>query len=152
MFVMQQEFFPKLVEVFRVCEDLENMDGLHMVFKIMKGISQYPYFMSFWFPTFYWQFILVTILTYFCSDAVLLNSTQIFERMFSDEFIMDIIGALECKFMTWFFFLSIICHFPLYLNPKNDFFFFFPFFLETLLFLLFQIIQRFLMLNIIVSS
>jgi protein phosphatase-4 regulatory subunit 3 len=59
-----QDFFRKLVEVFRVCEDLENTDGLHMIFKIMKGI-------------------------------ILLNSTQIFERMFIDEFIMDIIGALE---------------------------------------------------------
>ncbi|CAL0300954.1 unnamed protein product [Lupinus luteus] len=58
------DFFRKLVEVFRVCEDLENMDGLHMIFKIVKGI-------------------------------ILLNSTQIFERIFSDEFIMDIIGSLE---------------------------------------------------------
>jgi len=38
---MQQDFFRKLMEVFRVCEDLENMDGLHMIFKIIKGISQY---------------------------------------------------------------------------------------------------------------
>ncbi|KAJ7980348.1 serine/threonine-protein phosphatase 4 regulatory subunit 3-like [Quillaja saponaria] len=33
-----QDFFRKLMEVFRVCEDLENMDGLHMVFKIVRGI------------------------------------------------------------------------------------------------------------------
>ncbi|XP_057429694.1 uncharacterized protein LOC130722858 [Lotus japonicus] len=59
-----QDFFRKLIEVFRVCEDLEDMDSLHMIFKIIKGI-------------------------------ILLNSTQIFERIFSDEFIMDIIGALE---------------------------------------------------------
>ncbi|KAG5132749.1 hypothetical protein JHK82_023937 [Glycine max] len=59
-----QDFFRKLMEVFRVCEDLENMDGLHLIFKIIKGI-------------------------------VLLNSTQIFERIFSDEFMMDIVGALE---------------------------------------------------------
>ncbi|XP_019462469.1 PREDICTED: serine/threonine-protein phosphatase 4 regulatory subunit 3-like isoform X2 [Lupinus angustifolius] len=59
-----QEFFPKLVEVFRVCEDLQNMDGLHMIFEIVKGI-------------------------------ILLNSTPIFERIFSDDFIVDIIGALE---------------------------------------------------------
>ncbi|KAK7246311.1 hypothetical protein RIF29_41175 [Crotalaria pallida] len=62
--INDQDFFRKLVEVFRVCEDLENMDGLHMIFKIVKGI-------------------------------ILLNSTQIFERIFSDEYIMDIIGALE---------------------------------------------------------
>ncbi|CAL0325418.1 unnamed protein product [Lupinus luteus] len=59
-----QEFLPKLVEVFRVCEDLENMAGLHMIFEIVKGI-------------------------------ILLNSTPIFDRIFSDEFIVDIIGALE---------------------------------------------------------
>ncbi|KAH1209067.1 Serine/threonine-protein phosphatase 4 regulatory subunit 3 [Glycine max] len=59
-----QDFFGKLMDVFRVCEDLENMDGLHMIYKIVKGI-------------------------------ILLNSTQIFERIFSDEFMMDIIGALE---------------------------------------------------------
>ncbi|CAJ1940879.1 unnamed protein product [Sphenostylis stenocarpa] len=59
-----QEFFRKLMEVFRMCEDLENIDGLHMIFKIVKGI-------------------------------VLLNSPLIFERIFSDDFIVDIIGALE---------------------------------------------------------
>ncbi|XP_045792271.1 serine/threonine-protein phosphatase 4 regulatory subunit 3B-like isoform X1 [Trifolium pratense] len=64
LILTDQDFFRKLVELFRVCEDLENTDGLHMIFKIMKGI-------------------------------ILLNSTQIFERMFIDEFIMDIIGALE---------------------------------------------------------
>ena len=30
--------------------------------------------------------------------TVLLNSPQIFEKIFGDELIMDIIGALECKF------------------------------------------------------
>ncbi|KAI9122934.1 hypothetical protein K1719_005823 [Acacia pycnantha] len=59
-----QDFFRKLMEVFRVCEDLDNMDSLHMIFKIVKGI-------------------------------ILLNSQQIFERIFGDEYIMDIIGALE---------------------------------------------------------
>ncbi|XP_028180302.1 serine/threonine-protein phosphatase 4 regulatory subunit 3-like isoform X3 [Glycine soja] len=34
-----QDFFRKLMEVFRVCEDLENMDGLHLIFKIIKGID-----------------------------------------------------------------------------------------------------------------
>ncbi|XP_061344780.1 uncharacterized protein LOC133290671 isoform X2 [Gastrolobium bilobum] len=64
LILSDQDFFRKLMEVFRVCEDLENMDGLHMIFKIVKGI-------------------------------IMLNSTQIFERIFSDEFMMDIIGALE---------------------------------------------------------
>ncbi|KAK2358367.1 hypothetical protein P8452_77479 [Trifolium repens] len=59
-----QEFFRKLTELFRMCEDLENMDGLHTIFKIVKGI-------------------------------ILLNSPPILERIFKDEFIVDIIGALE---------------------------------------------------------
>ncbi|TYH10637.1 hypothetical protein ES288_A07G192900v1 [Gossypium darwinii] len=57
----------KLMELFRICEDLENMDGLHMIFKIVKGI-------------------------------ILLNSAQIFEKIFGDELIMDIIGSLELEF------------------------------------------------------
>ncbi|KAH1096568.1 hypothetical protein J1N35_013489 [Gossypium stocksii] len=59
-----QDFFQKLMELFRICEDLENMDGLHMIFKIVKGI-------------------------------ILLNSAQIFEKIFGEELIMDIIGSLE---------------------------------------------------------
>lgn len=35
------------MEVFRVCENLGNMDGLHMIFKIVKGISQYSILFQF---------------------------------------------------------------------------------------------------------
>ncbi|KAJ8766286.1 hypothetical protein K2173_022345 [Erythroxylum novogranatense] len=59
-----QDFFQKLMDLFKICEDLENIDGLHMIFKIVRGI-------------------------------ILLNSPQIFEKIFGDELIMDIIGALE---------------------------------------------------------
>ncbi|KAH9683760.1 Binding protein [Citrus sinensis] len=62
--LMQQDFFRKLMDLFRICEDLENIDGLHMIFKIIKGI-------------------------------ILLNSPQIFEKIFGDELMMDIIGSLE---------------------------------------------------------
>ncbi|KAI4334946.1 hypothetical protein L6164_013641 [Bauhinia variegata] len=64
LLLSDQEFFRKLLGVFRICEDLEDMEGLHTIFKIVKGI-------------------------------ILLNSPQIFERIFSDELIMDIIGVLE---------------------------------------------------------
>ncbi|XP_071721154.1 uncharacterized protein [Rutidosis leptorrhynchoides] len=57
-------FFRKLMDLFRACEDLKNNDGLHMIYKIVKGI-------------------------------ILLNSPQIFEKIFSDELMMDIIGCLE---------------------------------------------------------
>lgn len=59
-----QDFFRKLMDLFRICEDQENIDGLHMIFKIVRGI-------------------------------ILLNSPQIFEKIFGDELIMDIIGSLE---------------------------------------------------------
>ena len=38
---MQQDFFRKLMDVFRICEDLENIEGLHMIYKIVRGISKY---------------------------------------------------------------------------------------------------------------
>ncbi|XP_022939286.1 serine/threonine-protein phosphatase 4 regulatory subunit 3-like isoform X3 [Cucurbita moschata] len=59
-----RDFFRKLMNLFRICEDLENSDGLYMIFKIVRGI-------------------------------VLLNSPQIFEKIFHDDLIMDIIGSLE---------------------------------------------------------
>ncbi|XP_019054595.1 PREDICTED: serine/threonine-protein phosphatase 4 regulatory subunit 3-like isoform X2 [Nelumbo nucifera] len=59
-----QEFFPKLMDLFRMCEDVENIGALHTIFKIVKGI-------------------------------ILLNNPQIFEKVFGDELIMDIIGSLE---------------------------------------------------------
>ncbi|KAL1545329.1 binding protein [Salvia divinorum] len=59
-----QKFFRKLMELFRICEDLENIDDLHLIFKIVRGI-------------------------------ILLNNAQIFEKLFGDELIMDIMGCLE---------------------------------------------------------
>lgn len=64
LITQDRDFFPKLVDIFRTCEDLENIDDLHMIFKLVKGI-------------------------------ILLNSPSIFDKIFSDEFILDIIGALE---------------------------------------------------------
>lgn len=40
-FSMQKDFFRKLMDVFRLCEDVENIDGLHVIFKIVRGISKY---------------------------------------------------------------------------------------------------------------
>lgn len=59
-----QDFFRKLMDLFKICEDLENVDGLHMIFKIVKG-------------------------------TILLNSPQIFEKIFADDLMLDIIGSLE---------------------------------------------------------
>uniref|UniRef100_A0A672GSD9 Serine/threonine-protein phosphatase 4 regulatory subunit 3 n=1 Tax=Salarias fasciatus TaxID=181472 RepID=A0A672GSD9_SALFA len=62
--VENEGYIRKLLELFRVCEDLENREGLHHLYEIIKGIF-------------------------------LLNRTALFEVMFSDECIMDIIGCLE---------------------------------------------------------
>ncbi|XP_023006366.1 serine/threonine-protein phosphatase 4 regulatory subunit 3-like isoform X5 [Cucurbita maxima] len=64
LIVANQDFFKKLMDIFLICEDMENLDGLHMIYKIVRGI-------------------------------ILLNSSQIFEKIFGDELIMDIIGSLE---------------------------------------------------------
>jgi hypothetical protein len=37
--MLQDNFFPKLVDLFRMCEGSRNMDGLHMIFRLVKGIS-----------------------------------------------------------------------------------------------------------------
>ncbi|OEL27000.1 hypothetical protein BAE44_0011982 [Dichanthelium oligosanthes] len=62
--ILKDEFFPKLVNLFRMCEGSRNMDGLHMIFRLVKGI-------------------------------ILLNNFGMFHNIFSDDFILDIIGALE---------------------------------------------------------
>ncbi|PNT71753.1 hypothetical protein BRADI_2g34980v3 [Brachypodium distachyon] len=59
-----RDFFPKIVKLFRTCEGLGDMDGLHMIFKLIKAI-------------------------------ISLNSSAIFDVIFSDDLILDIIGALE---------------------------------------------------------
>lgn len=64
LIVQDQTFLSKLLELFKMCEDVENIEGLHLIFKIMKGI-------------------------------ISLNSAQIFEMIFSDEYIMDVVGTLE---------------------------------------------------------
>lgn len=38
--LVQQNYIRKLVELFRTCEDLENDEGLQLMFKIVKGISK----------------------------------------------------------------------------------------------------------------
>uniref|UniRef100_A0A674NCH6 Serine/threonine-protein phosphatase 4 regulatory subunit 3 n=1 Tax=Takifugu rubripes TaxID=31033 RepID=A0A674NCH6_TAKRU len=62
--VENEGYIRKLLDLFHVCEDLENREGLHHIYEIIKGIF-------------------------------LLNRTALFEVMFSEECIMDVIGCLE---------------------------------------------------------
>ncbi|KAL3683370.1 hypothetical protein R1sor_001392 [Riccia sorocarpa] len=64
LILREQNYIRKIIELFRMCEDLENLEALHMLFKIVKGI-------------------------------ISLNDVHIFDDIFSEEFIMDIVGALE---------------------------------------------------------
>ncbi|KAI8784335.1 serine/threonine-protein phosphatase 4 regulatory subunit 3A [Biomphalaria glabrata] len=59
-----ESYIRKLVDLFHMCEDLENIDGLHHLYEIFKSIF-------------------------------LLNKNALFEIMFSDDIIFDIIGILE---------------------------------------------------------
>ncbi|KAF2929249.1 hypothetical protein DAI22_05g043500 [Oryza sativa Japonica Group] len=64
LILQYHDFFPQLVNLFRTCESSGNMDALHMIFRLVKGI-------------------------------ILLNSSAIYDKIFSDDFILEIIGALE---------------------------------------------------------
>lgn len=59
-------YLKRLLDLFRFSEDLENTEGLHLMYKIVKGI-------------------------------IMLNDNSIFEIIFRDDCIMDIVGALECE-------------------------------------------------------
>lgn len=60
----QENYIKKLLNLFHICEDLENQEGLHYLFEIFKNIF-------------------------------LLNRTQLFEIMFADDTIFDVVGCLE---------------------------------------------------------
>ncbi|KMQ95894.1 serine threonine-protein phosphatase 4 regulatory subunit 3-like protein [Lasius niger] len=57
-------YIKKLLNLFRTCEDLENIEGLHHLYDIFKNIF-------------------------------LLNKNALFEVMFSDDTIFDVVGCLE---------------------------------------------------------
>ncbi|KAF7462403.1 hypothetical protein GHT09_012575 [Marmota monax] len=59
-----EDYIKNLLQIFHICEDLKNIEGLHNLHKIIKGI-------------------------------LFLNKTPLFEIMFSDECIMDVVGCLE---------------------------------------------------------
>lgn len=64
MAIETENYVKKLLEVFHVCEDLENLDGLHQLYDIFKNLF-------------------------------LLNKNALFEVMFSDDVIFDVVGVLE---------------------------------------------------------
>ncbi|XP_064411738.1 serine/threonine-protein phosphatase 4 regulatory subunit 3 isoform X3 [Latimeria chalumnae] len=57
-------YIKKLLQLFQVCENLENSEGLHHLYEIIRGI-------------------------------LFLNKAALFEVMFSEECIMDVVGCLE---------------------------------------------------------
>jgi len=57
-------YIKKLLNLFHICEDLENLEGLHHLFEVFKNIF-------------------------------LLNEDALFEVMFADDTIFDVVGCLE---------------------------------------------------------
>ncbi|XP_008319552.1 serine/threonine-protein phosphatase 4 regulatory subunit 3B isoform X2 [Cynoglossus semilaevis] len=62
--LMNEDYIKKLLGLFRVCEDLDNREGLHHLYEIVRGV-------------------------------LFLNKAALFEVMFSDDCIMDVVGCLE---------------------------------------------------------
>uniref|UniRef100_A0A3B3ZIL6 Serine/threonine-protein phosphatase 4 regulatory subunit 3-like central domain-containing protein n=1 Tax=Periophthalmus magnuspinnatus TaxID=409849 RepID=A0A3B3ZIL6_9GOBI len=62
--LMTEGYIKKLLGLFRVCEDLDNREGLHHLYEIVRGV-------------------------------LFLNKAALFEVMFSDDCIMDVVGCLE---------------------------------------------------------
>jgi len=62
--IENEGYIKRLVDLFHMCEDLENTEGLHRLYSIFKAMF-------------------------------LLNKTALFEILFTDDLIMDVIGVLE---------------------------------------------------------
>ncbi|XP_072525918.1 serine/threonine-protein phosphatase 4 regulatory subunit 3-like isoform X2 [Salminus brasiliensis] len=62
--LMSEGYIKKLLQLFRTCEDLDNREGLHHLYEIVRGV-------------------------------LFLNKATLFEVMFSDDCIMDVVGCLE---------------------------------------------------------
>uniref|UniRef100_A0A3B3I1Q8 Serine/threonine-protein phosphatase 4 regulatory subunit 3 n=1 Tax=Oryzias latipes TaxID=8090 RepID=A0A3B3I1Q8_ORYLA len=62
--LMSEGYIKKLLGLFRVCEDLDNREGLHHLYEVVRGV-------------------------------LFLNKAALFEVMFSDDCIMDVVGCLE---------------------------------------------------------
>ena len=60
--IENDNYIKKLLNIFTVCEDLENMEGLHHLYEIFRNIF-------------------------------LLNKNALFEIMFSEETIFDVVGT-----------------------------------------------------------
>lgn len=64
MAIESDNYIRKLLNIFHICEDLENLEGLHYLYEIFKNIF-------------------------------LLNKNALFEIMFAEDTIFDVVGCLE---------------------------------------------------------
>lgn len=62
--IENEGYVKKLIDLFHMCEDLDNVEGLHHLYNIFKSLF-------------------------------LLNKTALFEIMFADDVIFDVVGVLE---------------------------------------------------------
>ncbi|KFM68154.1 hypothetical protein X975_26338, partial [Stegodyphus mimosarum] len=64
MILESENYIKKLLKIFHMCEDLENLEGLHQLFEIFRNIF-------------------------------MLNKNALFEVMFAEDTIFDVVGVLE---------------------------------------------------------
>ncbi|GFY66551.1 hypothetical protein TNIN_249641 [Trichonephila inaurata madagascariensis] len=64
MILESENYIKKLLKIFHICEDLENIEGLHQLYEIFRNIF-------------------------------MLNKNDLFEVMFAEDTIFDVVGALE---------------------------------------------------------
>ncbi|CAL1264619.1 unnamed protein product [Larinioides sclopetarius] len=64
MILESENYIKKLLKLFHVCEDLDNIEGLHQLYEIFRNIF-------------------------------MLNKNALFEVMFAEDTIFDVVGALE---------------------------------------------------------
>lgn len=62
--IESQNYIKKLLNLFRMCEDIQNLEGLHHIYEIVKSMF-------------------------------LLNKNTLFDTMFADDSIFDVVGCLE---------------------------------------------------------
>lgn len=74
--------------MFETCEDLEDLDGLHVLHNIMRSISKINHF----------ELLLAWISrSETLNWTVLLNDNNIIEHVIKDEIILGVVGILECR-------------------------------------------------------
>lgn len=84
--VIKEDYIRKLLQLFKICEDFEDKPVLHTMFNIFKNLGM---LLSLW--------LKICTTMNLTRVIVLLNDTNLMEILFSEEFMIQVMGVLECK-------------------------------------------------------